>query len=856
MQGAQTSFSMNRGVGRYTIELAKAMAKNSGEHEILLALNGAFPQTIDAIRAEFDGLLPQENIRVWQQFFDTTIYNPENSSRSKVGEILREGFLNSLEADIIFSTNLQEGLFDAACTSVKILPTNSIICSTLHDVIPLIYPDRYLSDSIIKEWYQGKIEFVKRSDIVLTDSCASRDEINRLLGIPLQNIHIIYPAVNHDKFKPIDIRSDVKDKFLARMNISSPFVMYAGGNDLHKNLDILYTAFSKISVDILLSHQLVLVGGALKDEGSHYRKRFKKLGINDNVVFVGNIADNELLLLYNLCELFIFPSIHEGFGLPPLEAMACGAAVIASSLSSLPEVVGSCDALFDPYDEEDLVRKIEHALTDKKFSATLKEHGILQASKFSWEKSGKSLLKLFEEILKKNFPPSSNSKKIDANSTIISHVASISPSLSIDDKDLIAISCSMAETFCMRKNHQLRLFVDVSAIIKQDDQTGIQRVTRAICSELIKNFKNIYVELIYATPHEPEFYSAGTLTNKILGFTLERTQDELIDFCQGDILLLLDFHPGVAISHRGKIQFLRNKGISVYHVVHDILPVLRPEFFWPELCSEFHEWLITISKSDGAICVSRVVAEEFAEWLKTNTSRNLRPFKIGWFHNGADFKNSMPTCGLPKDAHRVLSILALRPNFLMVGTIEPRKRHSQTLAAFEQLWAKGMDVGLVIVGKQGWNVETLADALNRHSEKGKRLFWLEGISDEYLEKVYAASACLVAASEGEGFGLPLIEAAQHKLPIIARDIPVFREVAGEHAFYFRGKEPDDLADAVHKWLELYKSDQHPKSDNLKWQTWEQSTNQILDNILKEEWYIKLDNKVDEVILSEYVDHDA
>jgi glycosyltransferase involved in cell wall biosynthesis len=124
-------------------------------------------------------------------------------------------------------------------------------------------------------------------------------------------------------------------------------------------------------------------------------------------------------------------------------------------------------------------------------------------------------------------------------------------------------------------------------------------------------------------------------------------------------------------------------------------------------------------------------------------------------------------------------------------------------------------------------VDMLADKLRQHPELGKHLFWLEGISDEYLEKVYTASSSLIAASEGEGFGLPLIEAAQHKLPIIARDIPVFREVAGEHAFYFRGQKPADLADAVQRWLSLNSEGLAPQSTRMPWLTWSESAQQLI-----------------------------
>ena len=167
---------------------------------------------------------------------------------------------------------------------------------------------------------------------------------------------------------------------------------------------------------------------------------------------------------------------------------------------------------------------------------------------------------------------------------------------------------------------------------------------------------------------------------------------------------------------------------------------------------------------------------------------------------GADVENSAPSRGLPTDATQTLKAIQSKTSFLTVGTLEPRKGHLQTLAAFELLWQEQIDVNLVIVGKKGWMVDALAERINTHAELGKRLFWLDGISDEYLESIYKASACLVSASEGEGFGLPLIEAAKQGIPILARDLPVFREVAGDHAFYFTGLSAEDLALAVKDWL--------------------------------------------------------
>lgn len=183
-------------------------------------------------------------------------------------------------------------------------------------------------------------------------------------------------------------------------------------------------------------------------------------------------------------------------------------------------------------------------------------------------------------------------------------------------------------------------------------------------------------------------------------------------------------------------------------------------------------------------------------------------------------------------ANGVLEKLQSRPSFLMVGTIEPRKGYEQVLGGFEALWDEGIDVNLVIVGKEGWMVDGLVKKIRLHSEYNRRLHWLEGISDEYLERIYSICACLISASEDEGFGLPLIEAAQHQIPIIARDIPVFVEVVGEHAYYFSGTEAGALSERIRDWIFLYNKNQHPKSNEIPWLTWNTSAKDLTDGIIK------------------------
>ena len=384
-------------------------------------------------------------------------------------------------------------------------------------------------------------------------------------------------------------------------------------------------------------------------------------------------------------------------------------------------------------------------------------------------------------------------------------------------------------------NHVKQLFIDVSAIVQEDAKTGIQRVTRSILKEYLDNPPDGYkVEPVYATPYHAGYRYARQYAAQLQNQECAE-QDEYISYHPGDLFLGLDLQHRTLLAQHGYLMGLRQDGVKIFFVVYDLLPILMPHAFALE--TDIHKmWLEVITDFDGAVCISRAVADELIEWLDANGQQRLHPYKINWFHLGADIENSVPTPGLPAGAEGVLDRIAGAPTFLMVGTVEPRKGQQQTLDAFERLWARGLDLNLVIVGRPGWKVEALIERLRHHPELGKRLFWLKGISDEYLEKVYAASVCLLAASEGEGFGLPLIEAARHKLPIIARGIPVFREVAGEHAFYFDGLSPDQLASAVEEWLALAAAGGAPQSSGIQWLTWVESAEQLKRGILGNDAY--------------------
>ena len=372
-----------------------------------------------------------------------------------------------------------------------------------------------------------------------------------------------------------------------------------------------------------------------------------------------------------------------------------------------------------------------------------------------------------------------------------------------------------------------RLIIDVSSLDSLNYGTGIQCVVRSMVTWLPSVLPSAYrMEPAYAAADGRGYRRARWVrpegaTGRII------VTDTALDPRPGDVFLGLDLRQRAVSANSGFYSALQRSGIPVYFVVYDLLPVLMPHRFVSDVAAIHRRWLEVVAAADGAICISGAVANELRSWVKLYGPDRRSPLRIGSFHLGANVEDTDHTYGMPDDAAETLRSLAARPTFLLVGTLEPRKGHVQTLEAFERLWDEQTDVNLAFVGKIGWHMEPFVARLSGHPEIGKRLFWMEGISDQYLDQVYRTATCLIAPSEGEGFGLPLIEAAQHGTPLLVRDIPVFREVAGDYAFYFGGLDASSLSKAVHEWLTLWRDGQHPRSNEMPWLTWEESARQMV-----------------------------
>jgi glycosyltransferase involved in cell wall biosynthesis len=384
-----------------------------------------------------------------------------------------------------------------------------------------------------------------------------------------------------------------------------------------------------------------------------------------------------------------------------------------------------------------------------------------------------------------------------------------------------------------------QLLFDVSELALRDVHTGIQRVARALLWEMLKNPPPGYRLHAVRADATGNLLYARQFTTAFLGNDAPDGSDELVRVRPGDIFLSADLYLNFPFA---SLQALRKEGLRVVFTIHDLfgltLGTMLPKAY--QLAFQdmaFQDWLSgVLSVADAIVCVSYAVADEVSDWLQAHPGARMAPLPIGVFHLGADLDASKPTQGVSAEDETLLARLLDRPSLLMVGTIEPRKGHGSALAAMEKLWDEGSEIALIIVGKEGWRSHDLVRRLRGHPQRNRRLFWLERASDETLQWLYHQSSALLAASFAEGFGLPLIEAAHYGLPIIARDISVFHEVAGEFAFYFPDTDSAALADSLRHWLQLYAGGKAPQSKGMPYLTWAQSTQQLLQVILENDWY--------------------
>jgi glycosyltransferase involved in cell wall biosynthesis len=266
---------------------------------------------------------------------------------------------------------------------------------TIHDTIHLTLP-QYLPNRMAYVYAKASMwAAARRSDRILTVSEASKRDIVRLLDVRADKVVVVYNAID-ERFWLEPAQDDV-DRVRERFQLDGRFILYVGNIKPHKNLVRLIEAFHELRRGDLEALKLVIIG----DEISKFpalRRAVHQYKLHKHVRFLGYLPDATLAVLYRLAAVFAFPSLYEGFGLPPLEAMASGTPVVTSNVSSLPEVAGDAAVLVDPYDTGSIVDGLRRVLTDPALAAELRCKGLARARAFSWEQSVAKTCDLYHEI--------------------------------------------------------------------------------------------------------------------------------------------------------------------------------------------------------------------------------------------------------------------------------------------------------------------------------------------------------------------------------------------------------------------------------------------------------------------------
>ena len=376
-----------------------------------------------------------------------------------------------------------------------------------------------------------------------------------------------------------------------------------------------------------------------------------------------------------------------------------------------------------------------------------------------------------------------------------------------------------------------RLLVDVTGTITRDAGTGIQRVVKEIV-RAIHGGARYPIEAFAVRCENGRLFTANAFTASLGGAATG--PDTEVAIAPGDRFLMLSDSWNAFGELAPVFARMRAEGGEVVTCVFDLIPELYPHACHEVTVPRYRAWLrAALIESDAFLAISRTVADELADYVVASGLPHRAGLRIGWFHCGADIAAAAPAAPREKIA---AAVEGPSPAFLMVGTLEPRKGHRVALDAFERLWDEGVDARLVIVGRRGWFEEAIAAAITCHVEFGRRLFWFSDADDGDLSFLYDRAAALVFPSYAEGFGLPIAEAARRGRVPICSDIPVFREVGGDGAIYFRVNDPAALAAAIGGFL----AGELRADPALAVQTsWSETARRIVEIVAREDWSRRL-----------------
>jgi glycosyltransferase involved in cell wall biosynthesis len=268
---------------------------------------------------------------------------------------------------------------------------------TVFDLTPLLTPEYHVEGAEHLDWFNEAFAMASQMDALIASSQSTKRDIINTLGIPEEKVAVT-PLAAHAQYQPLEDPEEVR-RLLAKYHLAGqPYLLHVGTLEPRKNVCRLIEAFHSLLLGgSAADHQLVLVG----EKGWHWEAIFdtiQSLGLDAKVRWLNYVPFEDLPALYRGADVFVYPSLFEGFGLPPLEAMSCGTPVITSAVTSMPEVVGDAGVLVDPTRVEELAAAMHHLLSDRELRAAYREKSLARARQFSWERTARLTLEVYEQV--------------------------------------------------------------------------------------------------------------------------------------------------------------------------------------------------------------------------------------------------------------------------------------------------------------------------------------------------------------------------------------------------------------------------------------------------------------------------
>jgi len=357
------------GIGHYTLELAQHLARGPHDDQVDVVSPTPFLPAVKSLQGS------NSNLRLTQQRL--------NLITKRWWSIGLPRYIRQARFDVFHGTNFEIPL-QGVCPTVV----------TIHDLSLLLHPETHERRRVWRARARMPL-MARRATMIITVSDAVRSEVLQHLRLPGDRIITVHSAAR-ERFRPMENKT--AKEICNRLNVNKDFILYAGTIEPRKNLQVLVRAFEEYSQGKETRLQLVLAGkkGWMVNELDRYLRRS---AVGRHVLFTGYLNDEELCALYSSCKLFVYPSFYEGFGLPPLEAMACGAPVIASRIPSIAEVLGSAARLVSPHSATELAEAMVELLEDDQLRGELGLAGQKRASEYSWTLTAARTREVYQEAI-------------------------------------------------------------------------------------------------------------------------------------------------------------------------------------------------------------------------------------------------------------------------------------------------------------------------------------------------------------------------------------------------------------------------------------------------------------------------